>query len=183
MRHASCLSIRRLSSCSLRAEDLVPGQFALAGWKVAVSFEQGGTRDEHERAEWKCTRGHLRLTWTSANNSTSRWRQLTSVVQWRRFLEEKCLESKKLREKKVVKRVWTGGCGEPGPEETADVYFVSCWETEEKALFFATGKKWFIWLENEDALIFFGWRYFKQLFISRNKSAWVRPPRFFSFLL
>lgn len=56
------------------------------------------------RDQTKCTRGHLRLTWSSANRSTDRWRQLPSVVQWDRLFDTDYLESEIWGEKWRLRR-------------------------------------------------------------------------------
>lgn len=81
-------------------------------WMESSGFLSAGRdRAVHEQAEWKCTRGHLRLTWTSANYSTDWWRQLLSVIQWDSLLGSKrlnCLESEKWGKKRL--------CNESGLE-------------------------------------------------------------------
>lgn len=101
-----------------------PG-LVLPGWKVAVSSEAGRDRGEHERAEWKCTRGHLRPTWTPANGCTFWWRQLPQSSNGRVY-SINSLRVGKFRGEKKKKRLWN----ESGLEETADVYFVSRRGTE-----------------------------------------------------
>ncbi|KAK2907534.1 hypothetical protein Q8A73_008607 [Channa argus] len=61
------------SSCGVRAGGLVfPGRPSALLIESSGFLRAGRDRPEQEQAERKCTRGHLRLTWASANKSTDR---------------------------------------------------------------------------------------------------------------
>lgn len=151
-----------------------PG-LVLPGWKVAVSSEAGRDRGEHERAEWKCTRGHLRPTWTPANGCTFWWRQLPQSSNGRVYSINSLRVGKFRGEKK--KR----GC-ETSLDWRRQPMFTSRLVAGQRgtSLWFNTKeiicgmRQWgccdFLWLNRT-------W----QLFISRNNHTWVRnPPSFFS---
>lgn len=78
-------------------------------------------RAVHEQAEWKCTRGHLRLTLPPTNDRTDRWRKLT-LIQWEGLIREKLEVFRVGEEKRVVKRIWSGSCWDSDSEKM----FTSC---------------------------------------------------------
>lgn len=127
-----------------------PG-LVLPGWKVAVSSEVGRDRGEHERAEWKCTRGHMRPTWTPANGCTFWWRQLPQSSNGRVYSINSLRVGKFRGEKKkeVVKRVWTGG-------DSRCLLRVSSRDRGGHLSDSTRGKSSVGW-DNEDVVIFFGW--------------------------
>lgn len=91
-------------SCGVRARGLVPERPARILILILILMESSGVprtgrdRAEHEQAEWKCTRGPLRLTWTSANKSTDRWHQPSPVIQWESLFGQ-TVQSRKFRKK------------------------------------------------------------------------------------